>query len=245
MRTTLLILTLIIFKTGFSQQENQKLSITHLTKDFYIYTTYGDAGGGQMYPANGMYLITNKGVVLFDTPWDTTQFQPLLDSIKQKHNKNVIMCISTHFHSDRTAGLSYYNQKGINTYTTKQTDELSKDKKEPRAEFLMYKDTTFQVGQYSFETFYPGKGHSPDNIVLWFNNEKILYGGCIIKSTETNSIGNLSDANTIEWIKSIKNVQTKFNNPYFIIPGHLSWNSKKSLAHTLSILKKYNRKNNQ
>ena len=107
MRTTLLLFTLLIIKTGFSQQENPKLSFTHLTKDFYIYTTYGDAGGGQMYPANGMYLITNEGVILFDAPWDTTQLQPLIDSINLKHNQNVIICISTHFHSDRTAGLTY------------------------------------------------------------------------------------------------------------------------------------------
>lgn len=33
---------------------------------------------------------------MFDTPWDTTQFQPLLDSIKFKHNMNVLMCIATH-----------------------------------------------------------------------------------------------------------------------------------------------------
>ena len=244
MRTILLILTLLFIKTGFSQKETQKLSITHLTKDFYIYTTYGDAGGGQMYPSNGMYLITNKGTVLFDTPWDTTQLQPLLDSIKCKHNQKVLMCISTHFHSDRTAGLTYYKQKGINTFTTKQTDELSIVKKKPRADSLIYKDTTFQVGQYSFETYYPGKGHSPDNIVLWFNNEKILYGGCFIKSTETNSIGNLLDANTVEWIKSIQKVQAKYTKPNYIIPGHQNWTSNKSLTHTLSLLKKYNRKNN-
>jgi hypothetical protein len=38
-----------------------------------------------------MYLVTNQGVVLFDTPWDSTQFQQLLDSIKIKHGKDVVM----------------------------------------------------------------------------------------------------------------------------------------------------------
>lgn len=55
-----------------------------------------------------MYLVAKDGVVLFDTPWDTTQFQPLLDSIKLKHDKNVIICIATHAHEDRTGGLEYY-----------------------------------------------------------------------------------------------------------------------------------------
>ncbi|RYD70880.1 MAG: subclass B1 metallo-beta-lactamase, partial [Sphingobacteriales bacterium] len=206
------------------------------------YTTYGDAGNGNMFPANGMYLVTEKGAVLFDTPWDTTQFQLLLDSIKARHNKNVIMCISTHFHDDWTAGLNYYKQKGIATYTTKQTDELSKVNHDPRAQYLIYRDTTFHIGQYTFETFYPGKGHSPDNIVIWFGKEKILYGGCFIKSTETNSLGNLADADTDEWIISAKKVKAKFNKPEYI-PGHQSWEDKNSLRHTLKLLEQAKRKN--
>jgi metallo-beta-lactamase class B len=239
MRTILFILTFFICATGIGQSDAQKLIITPLTKDFYIYTTFGDPGDGSLYPANGMYLVTSQGAVLFDTPWDTTQFQPLLDSIQTRHNQKVIMCIATHFHSDRTAGLHYYKQKGIKTYTTKHTDDLLKEKNGPRGEFLIYGDTTFNVGQYAFQTFYPGKGHSPDNIVLWFGRDSILYGGCFIKSIETNSPGNLSDANITEWIKSIENVQNTFGNPAFTITGHQSWTSKKSLSHTLKILKEY------
>ena len=77
----------------FGQTKETELKISHLTGDFYIYTTYNTYEGSKI-PANGMYLLTNNGVVLFDTPWDTTQFQPLLDSIKLKHNKSVTLCIA-------------------------------------------------------------------------------------------------------------------------------------------------------
>lgn len=99
------------------QNSNSNLKISHLAGDFYIYTTYNFYKGNRI-PANGMYLLTNKGAVMIDTPWDTTQFQPLLDSIKAKHNKNVILCIATHFHGDRTGGLEYLRQQGAKTYTT-------------------------------------------------------------------------------------------------------------------------------
>jgi len=235
---------ILLFLTGTAVfAQDRKLTITPLTKDFYIYTTWGDAGNGNMFPANSMYMVTKDGVVLFDTPWDTTQFQPLLDSIMLKHHERVVMCISTHFHEDRTAGLNYYRQKGVRTYTTKQMDFLSVQNHKPRAEFLIVNDTTFHVGQYTFETYYPGKGHSPDNIVIWFPKEQILYGGCFIKSTETNSIGNLSDANIDEWIKSVKRVQAKFKAPKYIIPGHQDWHSRRSLSHTLTILKKCKEEN--
>jgi len=232
----------ISWSAVLSQTQDHQLHISHLSGDFYIYTTYGFYNGTPV-PANGMYLVTSKGVVLFDTPWDSTQFQPLLDSIKIKHNKNVVFCISTHFHADRTAGLEYYRRRGIKTFTTKQTDELSKSRSEKRAEFIMYQDSSFTVGQHAFQTYYGGPGHSPDNIVIWFDKEKILYGGCLVKSTEADDLGNLSDANPKEWASTIKKIQQKFKNPYYIIPGHLDWNSNKSLVHTLDLIQKYERKN--
>lgn len=213
------------------------LEISHLTADCYVYTTYNDPGNGSLFPSNSMYVVTADGVVLIDTPWDSTQFQPLLDSIAARHQKKVIMCISTHFHADRTAGLEYYRHLGIKTYTTRRTDEFSKIRNEKRSEFIIDQDTTFHVSQLTFQTYYPGQGHSPDNIVVWLPKEKVLYGGCFVKSTEASGLGNLGDANPVEWVKSVKKVERKFRKPEFIIPGHQSWESKKPLNHTRRLLK--------
>jgi metallo-beta-lactamase class B len=107
MRTILLTIAFMFsLENIFAQVTDSNLQITRLTGDFYIFTTYNLYNGNKI-PSNGMYLVTSSGVVMFDTPWDTTQFQPLLDSIKLKHNKNVTMCFATHWHSDKTAGLEY------------------------------------------------------------------------------------------------------------------------------------------
>ena len=243
MRKIVLTVTFILSLSNiFGQTEEAKLKISHLTGDFYIYTTYSSYEGEQV-PANGMYLVTNNGVVLFDTPWDTTQFQPLLDSIKLRHNKNVDVCIATHWHSDRTEGLEYYKQKGIKTYTTVLTDELSKKNNKKRAVFLLTKDTIFNVGQYFFETYYPGQGHTADNIVVWFNKEKILYGGCLIKGADTKNLGYLGDANVTEYENTLKNVQKKYPNPRYIIISHSDWNNINSLKHSIKMAKKLKKKN--
>ncbi|HEY0679986.1 MAG TPA: BlaB/IND/MUS family subclass B1 metallo-beta-lactamase [Chitinophagaceae bacterium] len=218
------------------QAKKQKLEISHLTGNFYIFTTY-NTYKEHLVPANGMYLVTDNGAVMFDSPWDTTQFQPLLDSIKVKHNKNVVICIATHSHKDKTAGLEFLREKGVQTFTTKQTDEISKVKGEKRAEFLMNKDTVFSVGQYKFQTYYAGQGHTPDNIVIWFDKDKVLYGGCLVKSIESKDLGNLEDANVNEWPATIRKLQAKFKDPRFIIPGHGSWISKNSLDHTLKLIR--------
>jgi metallo-beta-lactamase class B len=238
MRTIVLTIVFIFSLTSiFGQTENVKLKISRLTDDFYVYTTYNTYQESEL-PANGMYLVTNEGVVMFDTPWDTTQFQPLLDSIRVRHKKSVVLCFATHWHSDKTAGLEYYRQQGIKTYTTVLTDELSKKNDKKRAEFLIAKDTIFGVGGYSFEVYYPGQGHTEDNVVVWFKQERILYGGCLIKGADAENLGYLGDANVTAYASTLKRVQKKCRKPKFIVVAHSDWKNTNSLKHSIMMAKK-------
>lgn len=238
MRTFLLSMVFFMSFTRASAQE--KLSIVPLTGNYYIYTTYNLYQGSPV-PANGMYLVTKRGVVLFDTPWDSTQFQPLLDSIEQKHHQPVILCIATHWHADKTAGLEYYRRKGIKTYTTVLTDELSKANHQPRAEYLLTKDTVFHTSSYTFETFYPGEGHTKDNIVLWFPKEKILYAGCLVKGAEAKTLGFLGDGNTAAYASTLKKLKAKYPQPNFIIVTHSDWHDTNSLQHSIEMAERLNK----
>jgi glyoxylase-like metal-dependent hydrolase (beta-lactamase superfamily II) len=244
MKTTLTTLLIGLFSItlSFGQSVNNELKITQLTGDFYIFTTYKMLGTKKQ-DANGMYLVTDSGVVLFDSPWDTCPFQPLLDSIQAKHHKNVVLTIATHSHEDRTSGLAFYREKGIKTYTTKLTDEISIENERPRAEYLMIKDTLFTVGQYKFQTYYGGEGHTKDNIVIWFDHEKILYGGCLVKSIAAKDLEYVGEANIKEWSKTIRKIQMKFKDPNFIITGHHSWESTKTLEYTLKLIKQHEKIN--
>lgn len=224
--------------SSWCQQINKKLTITPLKDNLYIFTSYGSFNGIPV-PANGMYLITKEGAVLFDAPWDTTQFKPLLDSIANKHHKKVILHLATHWHDDRSGGLAFYRNHGAKTFTTKLTDELCREQHKNRAEFTFDNDTIFRVGEYTFEAYYPGEGHSKDNIVIWFKNDKVLYGGCLVKSITATNLGNLDEANVNAWPQSIQNIQQRFGTPAYIITGHDSWESKESLNHTLMLLEEH------
>ncbi len=237
---TILIIVITIFCLQIKaqvQKQPPKLSIYHLKGDYYIYTTY-NLFGKELVPSNSMYLVTDEGVVMFDTPWDSTQFQPLMDSIEQRHHKKVVLCISTHYHEDRTGGLDFLKKMGVKTYSTQQTLDLCIKHGEKQAEFVFTGDTTFSIGGKTIEAVYTGEGHAPDNIVLWCGDVRLLYGGCLVKSTEATGLGNLSDANLKEWPNTIRKLMAQFPNPAFVIPGHFSWKSNKGLQHTLKLLKK-------
>ena len=240
-----LVLTLFLLFSStisFGQTVNNELKITQITGDFYVYTTY-KMFGSKKQDANAMYVVTPEGVVLFDSPWDTFPFQSLIDTIEAKHHKKIVLAVATHSHEDRTSGLDFYKQLGIKTYTTKQTDDISIENERPRAEFLIEKDTVFNVGDFEFETYYAGEGHTKDNIVIWFDKQKILYGGCLVKSIDAKDLEYVGEANVTEWPNTIKRVQTKFNKPKFIITGHHDWSSINSLKHTLNLLRENEKKN--
>ncbi len=94
----------------------------------------------------------------------------------------------------------------------------------PRPESIVpLSDSSFRIGKTNIETFYPGKGHSPDNIVVWLPDQKILFGGCLVKSTESEGLGNIADASLGEWPATIQKLVKKYSEASLVIPGHLGW----------------------
>ncbi len=226
-----------LFNFAKAQESWNTLQITELKPGYFIYTSY-QLLGDQPFPSNGMYVVGDSAVLLIDTPWNEAQFQPLLDSIEKRHHKPVVFCLSTHFHADRTAGLGYFAGKGIATWSSKHTQRLCIERNEQKAAHTFKKDTVFTVAGVKFETFYPGHGHSPDNIVVYFPGAKVFYGGCFVKSCENTSLGNMADANKKRWIKAVWKAKGKFPEAEEIIPGHFSWTKEcNALVHTSLLLK--------
>jgi metallo-beta-lactamase class B len=79
--------------------------------------------------------------------------------------------------------------------------------------------------------------------VIWFEKEKVLYAGCLVKSVEDNTLGNLSDASVKDYARTLENVRNKCRNPKYIIPGHNAWTNTNSLKHTLKMAQQLNEKN--
>ena len=214
----------------------QSLVISEINDSTFVYTTF-NTYKQQRISANGLLKITRSGVIMIDTPWDTTQFQPLLDSIETRFHKPVKLVIATHAHDDRTAGLTYYRNKGIPTYTSRATAQICGEMKAPQPEFTFLKDTTFHVDGTTLCSYFPGAGHAPDNIVIWFPSDRVLFGGCFLKSTDASDLGNLADANMGSWPFALNNLAERYGNAKFIIPGHGSW-EKNAIKHTRKLLHK-------
>lgn len=214
----------------------QGLQISKLTDDVYVYTTFQNYKGNPV-PSNSLYILTDDGVVLIDTPWDTTQIKPLIDTLRLFHASKIIATISTHFHEDRTAGVNYLKSIGVRTFASRKTIQLCKQKKFEVPALEFHTDTTLNFGNRKIQIFYPGAGHTPDNIVVWLEKEKILFGGCLVKSVDAGDLGNIADADLSAWPETMEKLMKKFPSRKYVIPGHQSWSDVRSPEHTLKLLK--------
>jgi glyoxylase-like metal-dependent hydrolase (beta-lactamase superfamily II) len=236
MRSALfIILASLISMYTYAQQSKPGFTISPVADNIFVFTTYGEYQGTPI-PSNSIYVVTEKGIVMLDAPWDTTQAIPLVDSIEKRHHSKVLLCIATHFHADKNASFDVLKRRGIATWSSVETYRLSVERKEKLAEYQFGKDTVFKYGSYTFNTYYPGEGHTKDNIVVWIGKGKLLHGGCFIKSMESTDLGNTADANVKEWKTSLQKLEKKFPDHLFVIPGHGTWTDNGAIAHTISLL---------
>ncbi len=156
---------------------------------------------------------------------------------KKKFKKSVTDVIITHAHADRIGGIKTLKERGIKAHSTTLIAELAKKNgyEEPLGDLQAI--TKLKFGNMKVETFYPGKGHTEDNIVVWLPQYNMLVGGCLVKSASAKDLGNVTDAYVNEWSTSIENVLKRYENINFVVPGHGEVGDKGLLLHTLDLLK--------
>lgn len=214
------------------------VKIQQIDEHVWVHTTYENFDGIP-FPSNGLIISTSDGLVLIDSSWDNKRTKRLLKKIDKQFDQEITRAIITHAHYDRIGGIRTLLKKGIDVRSTTQTAIMA-----VQAGYLpplptLDLESEFQVGDTAIETFYPGEGHTRDNIIVWLPQYNILFGGCMIRSLDTQSIGNVEDANMEEWPRSVREVMRKYPDTEIVVPGHQSWGDKSLLRHTLNLIEQY------
>ncbi len=81
-----------------------------------------------------------------------------------------------------------------------------------------------------------GAGHSFDNITVWIQGTKILFGGCLVKSMDSTEPGNLSDAAVPESDRTVKKVIQRCSEGKTVVPGHGYVGWPQWLTHSLRLV---------
>ncbi|MDA1475069.1 subclass B1 metallo-beta-lactamase [Bacillus changyiensis] len=227
--------------TSSTQMTNQDKTIvlTKLNDNVWAHTSYNE-WNGKTYDHNGLVVSTSQGVVLIDTAWGNDQkTEELLKMIKKHLQKKVVLALITHAHDDSISGIRALLKQGIDVRSTKLTAKLAKEYGYPSPKPTLDVKPIIKVEDIVIEAFYPGEGHSKDNITVWLPKSKLLFGGCLIKSLDANDLGNLSDANVEQWDDSVKKVIEKYPHVKTVVPGHGNWGDKSLLFHTIDLIKQH------
>ncbi|HBG70597.1 MAG: hypothetical protein A2W93_08430 [Bacteroidetes bacterium GWF2_43_63] len=215
---------------------NNNIQLIHLKDSFFVHITSDYVEGFGMVSSNGLLVIRNGNALMIDTPMDEAKTTELLDFLRDSMHTEVTLFIPGHWHNDCIGGLEELHRHNVFSIANEMTraECIKRNLEVPKASFS--KSIQWSFCGIPLECFYPGAGHSLDNIVVYFPEQKILFGGCLIKSAESTSIGNIADADVQAWPKTLKKVQKKYPNAEIIIPGHGSVGSFEIIEHTKRIV---------
>lgn len=226
---------------GFALPEMQKLSddvyVAQLSPMLWVHTTVGVLDDGSKYAANGMLLEDGAGSILFDAGWNADEAVTLMDWAANILKHPVVKAYVTHSHNDRTGGMRALEQRAIPVYGTALTAELAAKAKNPVPDHVMPVPTESVSVAADALILFPGAGHTHDNLVVYFPKEHSLYGGCFLKASNADGLGNTADADVKAWPASVKKMQAAFPMESRVVPGHGPMDGD-AVGRTLELLKR-------
>ena len=232
---------------------DKELRISQIQKDVYVATDL------KFYNSNVLVVRMKDGtVVLASSPYENMGTRRLMKWINENLEPKKVVAVNTHFHADGTAGNQVFHENGVETWASEMTAELHMtegkkilplmirghkpeiqkrilDTKYERAKnlFAAKEGKVFDFSGEKVEVYYPGKAHSPDNVVVYVPSKKTMFGGCMVKPKK---LGWLKHASVSAWEQSAKNL-LKFDVDY-VVPGHGKWGDKSLLEKTVAVAKK-------
>ncbi|HYI00867.1 subclass B1 metallo-beta-lactamase [Hyalangium sp.] len=208
------------------------VSVRRLAPGVWVHTTLGSEAYGR-YPANGLVIEDGEEALLVDAGWNPQQAERLLTWAREELRRPVRAAVVTHFHNDRTGGAKALTERGLPVYGLEETARLATTRGE-----LAPSHTFAQVQQLGpIELFFPGAGHSQDNIVVWHRGSGVLFGGCFVKDAAAKNLGNVADADTSAWPASLERTRARFSQVRIVVPGHGLPGGRELLVHTQELLR--------
>jgi metallo-beta-lactamase class B IMP len=191
------------------------LKIEKLEEGVYVHTSFEEVKGWGVVTKHGLVVLENTNAYVIDTPITAKDTEKLIKWFLER-GYQIKGSISSHFHSDSTAGIEWLNSQSIPTYASELTNELLKKDGKVQTK-NSFSGVSYWLVKNKIEVFYPGPGHTQDNVVVWLPEKKILFGGCFVKP---DGLGNLGDANLEAWPKSAKILMSKYGKAKLVVSSH-------------------------
>ncbi len=225
-------------------------SLEKIAAGVWIHKSYENVGAWGAVLSQGLVIETDEGVALVDTAWNDEDTFRLLDDIEALTGELPDIAIITHAHRDKMGGLGALQQRRIGGRAHPLTNEDAPARGLKQTQFAILDGTDRQtlfgvteggVAGGNVETdgpitvFYPGPGHTRDNIVVYYAPAKILFAGCLIRPGGSDSLGNTDDGDIAHWAEAVRNVAEAFPEAQTVIPSHGPPGGRELFDHTIAL----------
>jgi len=202
--------------------KNYPIALQKIADGVWVHTSNYTVPGRKPIPSNGLIVEDGDTLIMVDTAWGEKATESLLERIKLDIGKPVKKLIITHHHLDKIAGVDVMEFEGVEVFTHPLTPvkAVNAGYPIPNTSVAALKDAKSRTKVGTVEIAYPGAAHAEENLVVYIPSQKILYGGCAIKGAETNSMGNLSDADIKAWPATLNWVKATYPETQTVVPGH-------------------------
>lgn len=233
-----LFLSISIFSIAPSNSEEQPM--LPIKVGAHSYYVLGEAGAASSanegFMSNAGFVVTNTGVVVFDSLGTAVLGQKLVNAIKMVTDKPIKRIIVSHYHADHIYGLQVFKDMGVEiwSHTLGQEyfhSEAAEKLMEQRridlfpwvdeksrlvaADKWLTADTSFEMGGLHFQLQHVGPAHAPDDMVMFVKEDGVLYAGDLIFIGRVPFVG---DADSRSWLVAIDKIIGY--KPNFMITGH-------------------------
>ena len=170
-------------------------------------------------PCNGLIVAGEAGATIVDTGITKEHGALLLRAAKRLTGQPAAQGIATHFHNDRTGGIEAMRAANIPVFAHPYSVGLAQAYGFPVPQPSKgLEKGPVRVGPC--ELFYPGAGHTRDNITVWHQESRTLFGGCLLRATTDKRVGNLADGDIAAYPGTIDRLAERYPDRRFTIPGH-------------------------
>lgn len=215
------------------------LQVSELRPGVWLHVSWQTFPDGTRVPSNGLIVRDGNHLLLVDTAWGEALTARLLDWIDANLRLPVTRAVVTHSHHDRIGGSAALLSRGIRISTHPLTRQLASEQGLPIPEALAElaeAGSTARVGPA--ELFYPGPGHTRDNLMVWLPDSRVLFGGCAVRAASAKGLGNVAHADTAAWPASIQRALERYGSAEVVVPGHGDAGGPELLRHTLSLFQR-------
>jgi glyoxylase-like metal-dependent hydrolase (beta-lactamase superfamily II) len=215
------------------------LQVSELRPGVWLHVSWQTFPDGTRVPSNGLIVREGDQLLLVDTAWGEALTAQLLDWIEANLRLPVTRAVVTHSHHDRIGGSAALLSRGIRISTHPLTRQLASEQGLPIPEALAELaeiGSTARVGPA--ELFYPGPGHTRDNLMVWLPESRVLFSGCAVRAASAKGLGNVAHADTAAWPSSIQRALERYGTAEVVVPGHGDAGGPELLRHTLSLFQR-------